>query len=66
MAAIIESVEAAHQTDEETHLLTNSSQYAIIDDLEDSPLKWPLWYKWTMVVLVKLMNTLEYVSLCSL
>ena len=61
MAVNIDSVEAARQIDEEICLLVKSSQYAIIDDLEDSPLKWPLWYKWTVVVLVKLMNTLEYV-----
>ncbi|MCJ1405558.1 hypothetical protein MMC11_008786 [Xylographa trunciseda] len=56
MAATIDSVEAARQIDEETRLLTKSSEY---DDLQDSPLKWPLWYKWTVVVLVELMVTLD-------
>ena len=62
----IDNVEAARLIDEDTHLLIKPPQHLNVDELEDSPLAWPLWYKWTVVVLVKLMTMLEYVCLYSL
>ena len=54
------------QIDEETRLLTEIPQYATINDLEDSPLRWPVRYKWTVIALVQSMIMLEYVWFCSL